>query len=113
MKEIKIGNRIRDRVSGLIGIATARCVYFTGCIQYLLSPDHLDQSGNKINGIWLDENAVEYVDAGIVEHAKTVDEGYSEPPQGQDEEIEDTEVGTSRPSGGGPQENTPTGMAHP
>jgi len=29
MVEIKIGNRIKDRVSGLQGIATGRCLYLT------------------------------------------------------------------------------------
>lgn len=109
MGKIKIGNRIKDRVSGLQGIVTARCLYLTGCIQFLLSPDHLDSNGNRKDGIWFDEASIEYVDEGLGDILGTVDDGY--PEDDSETEVEETE--RPRRRSGGPSNNEPSGMPHP
>jgi hypothetical protein len=39
MKEkIKLGQRVRDVVTGFTGIATARVEYISGCLQYCVQP---------------------------------------------------------------------------
>ncbi|MBA7689582.1 hypothetical protein ES703_98090 [subsurface metagenome] len=34
MKEIELGDKVRDTVSGLIGIAVSEIKYLNGCLQY-------------------------------------------------------------------------------
>ena len=38
MKKIKLGSKVRDKVTGLVGIATARTEFLNGCIQYSVQP---------------------------------------------------------------------------
>ena len=38
MNEIKLGSKVRDKVSGFIGVAIARTEYLNGCIQYSVQP---------------------------------------------------------------------------
>ena len=38
MKEIKLGSKVRDKVTGFIGIAVARTEFLNGCIQYSVQP---------------------------------------------------------------------------
>ena len=38
MKEIKLGSKVRDKVTGFVGIATARTEFLNGCIQYSIQP---------------------------------------------------------------------------
>ena len=35
---IKLGSKVRDKVSGLVGIAISRTEYINGCIQYSVMP---------------------------------------------------------------------------
>lgn len=35
---IKLGDRVKDRISGLTGIATERREYLNGCVQYAITP---------------------------------------------------------------------------
>ena len=38
MKEIKLGSKVRDKVTGFVGIATAKTEFLNGCIQYNVQP---------------------------------------------------------------------------
>lgn len=38
MKIIKLGNKVRDKVSGFVGIAVARTEFLNGCVQYSVQP---------------------------------------------------------------------------
>ena len=35
---IKLGAKVKDKVTGLVGIATARIEFLNGCIQYTVHP---------------------------------------------------------------------------
>jgi len=34
---IRLGNKVRDKVSGIEGIVTGRCEYLNGCVQYCVT----------------------------------------------------------------------------
>ncbi|HDK42067.1 MAG TPA: hypothetical protein ENG87_01705 [Candidatus Pacearchaeota archaeon] len=37
-KEIKLGSKVRNKISGFVGIAVARTEFLNGCIQYNVQP---------------------------------------------------------------------------
>lgn len=62
--KIKLGQRVKDLVSGFVGMTTARTEYLNGCIQFSVTPP-VDKEGKKPDGIWFDEEQLEYVGPGI------------------------------------------------
>ena len=36
--EVELGSKVKDEITGFVGIATARCVYINGCVQFELTP---------------------------------------------------------------------------
>lgn len=63
--KFELGGRIRDRVSGFTGIATARIEYLNGCVQYQVDPPMDKDKGEPPKSIWVDSQQAEYVDEGI------------------------------------------------
>lgn len=57
---IKLGRKVKDEVTGLVGVATGRAVYLNGCIQVYIEPK-MNKDG-KVEGKWIDE--VQVVDIG-------------------------------------------------
>ena len=53
MKKIKLGNQVKDIVTGFEGIATAKVEYLNGCIQYYVKPK-IDEDGKYPSGQYLD-----------------------------------------------------------
>ena len=35
---IKLGDKVRDKVTGFTGIASAKCEFLNGCVQFLVRP---------------------------------------------------------------------------
>jgi len=65
--QIKLGQRIKDKVTGLIGIAAGKCEYSNGWVQFLLIPlPPLDKDGNERKEKWVDDVQLEIVDNGIL-----------------------------------------------
>ena len=62
---IELGQRVRDRITGFEGIATSRVEYLTGCVQYCVKPDKLDEKGKMIEGEYIDMGQLEILGAGI------------------------------------------------
>lgn len=56
-----IGDKLKDRISGFVGIATGYCKYVTGCGQYCLVPESKDGT-KKEEGAWIDEGRLEFVE---------------------------------------------------
>lgn len=54
MKEIKLGSRVKDSITGFTGIADARAVYQYGCVQIRILSEKLDKNNEEIQ-IWFDE----------------------------------------------------------
>jgi len=69
METIELGQRVKDKVTGFIGIAVARCKYFNGCIQFHVSPP-VDKDGNERKDQWIDESQLEIIDHGILPDPK-------------------------------------------
>ncbi len=63
MDKIKLGNKVRCKVTGITGIATAKCEYINGCVQYGVTPASTD--GKYPDTHYLDKKQLEYLDKGI------------------------------------------------
>lgn len=62
----RLGQRLRDKVSGFEGIATARGDYLSGCVRYCLQPAvNGDTPGELPEGQWFDIEQLEFVDEGV------------------------------------------------
>jgi hypothetical protein len=78
--KFKLGQRVKDRVTGFTGIATNRLEYLNGCIQYCVKPQH--KEGEKIpDGEYIDQQQLELVDEGITVKSKKTG-GYTDIPKG-------------------------------
>lgn len=64
MSKIKLGNKVRDKVTGFEGIATAKVEYITGCDQYCVNPG-VGKDGEIREGVYIDVMRLEVVDQGI------------------------------------------------
>lgn len=65
METIKLGHKVKDRVTGFTGIAIAECIYLNGCIQFEIAPK-VDSKGEKRNNLWIDEQQLEFIDHGVL-----------------------------------------------
>lgn len=55
--EVELGSKIKDEVTGFKGIATARCEYMNGCIQYEITPTQL-KDGVPQKVYWIDKQRI-------------------------------------------------------
>ena len=54
-KEIKLGDKVKDPISGLIGIAVGRTVWLHGCARITVQPEGFDKSKKPWESISIDE----------------------------------------------------------
>lgn len=54
MHKFNLGDRIKETITGVTGIACGRCEYLWGCVQYEVKCEELDSNG-KIQDFWFDE----------------------------------------------------------
>jgi hypothetical protein len=57
---VKLGQIVRDQITDITGVVTARVEYLTGCEQVLVQPKAKDNS--YIESRWFDEDRVVIVD---------------------------------------------------
>lgn len=62
----ELGDRVKDRVSGLVGIITTRTEHLNGCRQYGINPG-VDKDGKMIEGWNIDGEQLVLVDKGLNE----------------------------------------------
>jgi hypothetical protein len=62
-QQIKLGQKVRDMVTGFEGIAVARIEYLNGCIQYCVKPK--SQNGEMPEGQYIDHQQLEVVGNGV------------------------------------------------
>lgn len=82
-KMIKLGVRVRDKVTGYEGIVTGYCEYLYGCAQYAINPGK-NKDGKLDEICWFDEGRIEVIGEGI--HAAEVTAakpGADTPPPGR------------------------------
>lgn len=61
---IKLGQRVRDIVTGYVGIATARCEYLNGCVHYGVRAPCKDNKPEDTH--YIDWQQLEVVDDGVL-----------------------------------------------
>ena len=59
---MKIGQKVRDRVTDFTGIIVAHCTYISGCDQFQIQPEVSD-NGFWIDPLWLDGARLEVVNS--------------------------------------------------
>lgn len=63
---IKLGDRIKDAVTGFTGIAVARTEWLHGCVRWTVQPEKLGKAGNVQDGFVFDEPQLIIVKAAAV-----------------------------------------------
>jgi hypothetical protein len=62
---IELGSKVRDQVSGFEGIATSRCEFINGCIQYGIRPT-VGADGKIPDTQYLDEQHLVVIGPGVI-----------------------------------------------
>ncbi len=65
--EIRLGQRVRDKVDGFQGVVVARTEWLWGCVRYEVQPEVLADDGQPLKTQWLDQEQLEVLDAPVVE----------------------------------------------
>lgn len=63
---IKLGQKVKDIVTGFEGIATARVEYLNGCVQYCVKLQALSKDGAVQDGTYFDEGQLKVVGSGVL-----------------------------------------------
>ena len=69
MATIKLGQRVKDKVTGFKGIAIAKCEYLNGCVQFDIAPV-VNEKGETMKNQWIDQQQLQVVDHGILPKPK-------------------------------------------
>lgn len=67
MERIEMGDKVRDNITGFIGVVIGKTQYITGCNQVLVQPPIKQEDGSFVEGRWIDEERLE-----VVEKAKAL-----------------------------------------
>ena len=68
-KEIILGCKAKDKISGIEGIATIKSTHLNGCTRYFIQPPVKKKNDTEVpEGFWIDEEEIIYIDVG---HSKT------------------------------------------
>lgn len=73
-ESIKLGSKVRDKVTGFTGIATARVEYLHGCVQIEIMPP-VDKDNKKPDSIYIDEPRLEAIEEKAVNIKSTATGG--------------------------------------
>jgi len=76
---VKLGDSVRDKITGFEGVAVARVVHLYGCVRVHVQPRELKE-GKPAESEWLDEEGLEVLQKGVVHsHNATIDRGPAGP----------------------------------
>ena len=83
---IKLGQEVKDKVTGFKGIMDVRAEHLFGCIRIGVKPQEFDKDGRMQDHEFFDEASLEVVSEGILPTmAKSITE-TKKPPGGPDRE---------------------------
>lgn len=68
--KIKLGAHVKDRITGLEGVATVRVEYINGCVQYGIRPTKL-KDGQPVEASYVDQQQIEVL-AEVHKNARAV-----------------------------------------
>lgn len=60
MTKIQLGDKVRDTVTGFVGIAYSVCENFNGCIQFEIIPV-VKKDGEVAKGAWIDSQQLKII----------------------------------------------------
>lgn len=60
-KEIKLGDKVKDTITGFKGIAVARTIWINGCDRIVIQPEGLNKEGATFDVQTFDEPQVEII----------------------------------------------------
>jgi len=55
-----LGIKVRDKVSGFVGVIDSRTEWLNGCKRYSVQPP-VDKDGKHLNGLYIDEQQIEVI----------------------------------------------------
>jgi len=59
-----LGKKVRDKVTGLVGIAISRLEFMNGCIQFCVKPP-VDKEGKIREGEYIDHQQLEIIEDAV------------------------------------------------
>jgi hypothetical protein len=59
---IALGTKVKDDITGFVGITTGYVKYISGCNQYLVTPG-VDEKGALVESHWFDEQRVKVMES--------------------------------------------------
>jgi hypothetical protein len=62
----KLGDKVKDRISGFKGIVTAEYKYLNGCNRVQVDPDYLGKDGSVIEGRVFDVDQVQIIKPNVI-----------------------------------------------
>lgn len=68
-QHFELGDKVKDRVTGISGIAIYRCEFLNGCVQYGIK-QQAGKDGKEIEAVACDSQQLELVDKGLNKIAK-------------------------------------------
>ena len=72
---VSLGQKVRDPLTGLVGVAICRSEYLYGCVRILVQPHGLTKDGAAIDPMWVDEPQLTVMKSGGVKSAGTAPAG--------------------------------------
>lgn len=80
MTEFKysLGDEVKDRVTGFVGIVAAQIKWINGCLRYVVQPQEV-KDGKPIEGSSFDEGDLRILNAGKVEAEQIKEIGGPQP----------------------------------
>ena len=79
IRSIELGQKVKDKVTGFTGIATARVEYLNGCVQFCVTPT-MAKDGKFPEHQYIDRGQLEFVDSGVSIPARNTGGPQSNPP---------------------------------
>ena len=62
---VKLGSRVKDTITGFVGVAVARSEWMYGCNRIVVESQEL-KDGKTIDGQWFDEQRIETIEEGVL-----------------------------------------------
>lgn len=62
----ELGDKLKDRVTGMVGVATVRSEHLFGCERYWIEPQQIGTDGKPIEGRWIDQDSLELVESQVI-----------------------------------------------
>lgn len=65
-RSAELGDKLKCRITGFVGIATTHAKHLSGCDRFWVSPQ-IDADGKSREGQWLDIDMVEIIEPKVIE----------------------------------------------